>query len=326
MFRRNNYGRSTSGLTPLSIAVLLAGSAVLNPVALATQSQQKTQIETEAGDSAPSDDSVSSQNPNSLIKFKETEESTPDANQVETTPTKPDNKKSYSIWEDKLFYGLIIFALGHVLVPTWRYYWARHVQRTNYMRWLRAGVDSSLSRYGEPVSDELLTAHDNLSSLHHNWYKNFSGKDYPVPSMLLDLHSAHQKCRERIAEESPYVPYFMFVVNDDRKMDHDHPIWLMNKARSNVVTRYLTSQAQIKSSLKDTYSSPLYDLITHDDIAKREQWAHSFEYLLEDACENYIATIELHRSLNEWGFKSEGNAALLFDNSNAVADSLSNKS
>ncbi|MCU7556090.1 hypothetical protein OCL06_15975 [Alteromonas sp. ASW11-19] len=315
MSRRQHYGRSTTGITPLSAALLIAGSVVTTSAAPAASSPHITPEQTSQQllHSTLAEELSARQSQNVQGNPRtDGRVSRPPAPTKQTVSKKSPSTRE-SIWKDRLFYGLIIFALGHVLVPTWRYYWSRHIQRTNYMRWLRAGVDSSLSRYGEPVDDSVLNKLNNLSANHHTWYKNLSDKGYPVPSMLVDLHSALQKYREGMADCSPYIPYFTFVVNDDRKMDHDHPIWLMDKERSNVVTRYLTSQAQIKSSLKDTYSSPLYDLSSHEDMKKREQWAHSFEFLLEDACENFVATIELHRNLESWGFRSEGKAAKLFD-------------
>lgn len=206
---------------------------------------------------------------------------------------------STSTLAEKALIPITLLLLAQVAIPALRHLWNDRSQKKAFIAYMGANVESTLERYGHEKSIESLLENE-LSECAQLpfWVERLQKERDTAPVLLLQMQLALEEAVTQDAHTRGYIPFLSYSSLTTGELDHNHPIWSMEKHVAKLISDYLVSQAQIETSLKEQYGTPFYSLIKSDSYEQRHQWCAAGFIILDDLADHYLNTLALKRYLD----------------------------
>lgn len=214
------------------------------------------------------------------------------------------NVSDYSIGNDTLKWlvpavvTLLVFTTSQIIIPVVTKYLSDRNLKKTYLKYLRTSADNAISHYG--------------SECNFSFYKSNFIKSNKVPSWLSELEEhggvpevfistetgiAKYQSQKIVDGQDPYIPFLTYTGMPVVELTEEHTLWKLDEKLVPVISSYLLSQHQIKTTLESLYSDKFLEMAKSSNPERREQWAKSYRYAMLDMVEHYRNILKLRDAI-----------------------------
>jgi hypothetical protein len=194
---------------------------------------------------------------------------------------------------DKLLVSLVTVVAAHALIPVIRHYIASRNKRHSYMSFLKSNVQSSISHFGGESTPAFIEA--NFIPIKPKWIDLLEANGLGVPRLLLSIYDAVQK----YDNDENYIPYITYGSLQISEITHDHPIWMMGKVDTKVISDYFVTESAVKEPIDFLYSKDsAFSKYAFSELEiERKRWKDNCHTLISELADHYINTLKLNAYL-----------------------------
>lgn len=186
-----------------------------------------------------------------------------------------------------IFIGLI----AHVVAPMVRD-WNEKRRGTNaYFVFIITSIKQSEKLYGREVSEHFAARYF-MDGEHPDWLTVLKEQGSGVPEILWVIQESLDRYLNDSGEHR-YVPLISYGGMPVSELNHEHPIWTLNKVESSLVSDYLLSQQQAERTSQRLYTEEYLRLARSPERKRNEQWYAAGQRVLLDLAMHYVNTQKL---------------------------------